>query len=223
MDARRHEVMKAVLMNGAEKLKDAGNGLTLGMSRTILTKDNRSWLQSPAFQDRTIPLDNQMGTGQLNAFRAYQQFSPGQWGPMAPVPAIAWDYRTVALESGGTAYQDYVLERPLAQGSYLSATLAWDRLVELQDQNHDGEYNQGESFRDRGLNNLDLYLMQATENDSSKNLWSSESSVDSVEHLFYQIPQTGRYKIRVQFRQPAAAEVQAVQSYALAWWAVPAR
>ena len=215
-DSRRHEVMKAVLLNSAEKIKDSGNGLRLGMSRTILTKDNQTWLDSDAAQDRKIPLNFQMGTGQLNAFRAYQQFSPGEWNSSAPVPPIGWNYQSVKASS----YQDYVLEKPLQQGSFVSATLAWDRQVELQDSNNNGQYDVGESFRDRGLNNLDIYLMRAEDNDTNQSIWSSESDVDSVEHIFHEIPATGRYKIRVQFRQPVNAENQA---YAIAWWTVPER
>lgn len=216
LDSRRHEVMKAVLMNSADKLKDSGDGLNLGMSRTILTQDNRDWLNLDAYSDRKVPLSYQMGTGQLNVFRAYQQFSSGQWSPDRAVPPIAWDYRTI----NASAFQDYVLERPLEQGSFVSASLAWDRRVELQDRNNNEEYDIGESFRDRGLNNLDLYLMRVEDNDISQSIGSSESDVDSVEHIFYKVPTTGRYKIRVHFRQQLHEDDQ---PYALAWWSVPAR
>jgi hypothetical protein len=184
------------------------------MSRDILTKDNRNWLESDAYKDKKIPLDFQMGTGQLNAFRAYQQFSPGQWKPDAALPPIGWDYRTVKESS----FQDYVLEQPLQQGSFVSVTLAWDRLVELQDKNNNQRYDVGESFSDRGLNNLDIYLMRVEDDDISKSIWSSQSDVDSVEHIFQEIPATGRYKIRVQYRQKVNEETQ---PYALAWWTVP--
>lgn len=214
LDSRRHEVMKAVLLNSAEKIKDSGDGLRLGMSRDILTKDNRNWLESDAYKDKKIPLDFQMGTGQLNAFRAYQQFSPGQWKPDAALPPIGWDYRTVKESS----FQDYVLEQPLQQGSFVSVTLAWDRLVELQDKNNNKQYDVGESFSDRGLNNLDIYLMRVEDDDISKSIWSSQSDVDSVEHIFHEIPATGRYKIRVHYRQKVNEDTQ---PYALAWWTVP--
>jgi Subtilase family len=213
---RQHEVMKAVLMNSADKVQDLGNGDRLGMSRTILTKHNLSWLESDAYQDQEIPIDYQMGAGQLNAFRAYQQFSPGQWSPQNPVVATAWDYNQITT---GT-YHDYVLAKPLRQGSFVSATLAWDRLVELNDQNADGEYMIGETFTDRGLNNLDIYLMRAEETDIKKSMWSSVSSVDSVEHIFHPVPKTGRYKIRVHFHQQVNLPRQA---YALAWWTVPSK
>jgi Subtilase family len=219
VDARRHLVMKAVLMNSADKFKDSGNGQMLGMTRTVLTKQNKTWLESDAYRSRQIPLDQQLGAGHLNAFRAYQQFSQGQREPNQSVPSIAWDYRTVDLKAN---VRDYLIEQPLRQGSQIAVTLTWDRQVDLVDRDGDREYDVGEAFREQGLNNLDLYLMPAAENDSAKSIWSSESQVDSVEHLFHKIPQTGRYKIRVHLRQATATAVS-TQPYALAWWSVPTR
>jgi hypothetical protein len=226
VSARRHEVMKAVLINSAEKIKDQGDGLALGMSRTIVNKTNQTWLESEAYRSRQVPLDLQMGAGQLNAYRAFQQFSPGQWSAEAPVPAIGWDYHTVSLgqdHSQAPAYQDYVLEQPLQQGGYVAASLVWDRQVDLVDANRNGEYDAGESFRDRGLRDLNLYLMRAEDTDTAKSIWSSESQVDSVEHIFHLIPETGRYKIRVTLRQHTSAREEQSQPYAIAWWTVPAR
>jgi subtilisin family serine protease len=216
LDTRRHEVMKAVLLNSADKIQDAGDGLRLGMTRTLLAKNNRDWTESEAYQDPHVPLDYQLGAGQLNAMRAYQQFSPGQFDPVAPVPAIGWDYRSV--DTG--VYRDYILDRPLAENSWVSATLVWDRLVELQDPNRDREYEIGSKFRDLGLNQLDLYLMPADENRLDRSLWSSTSSIDSVQHIFHQIRDPGKYKIRVHFRNAINLPRQA---YGLAWWTVPAK
>jgi hypothetical protein len=213
-DSRRHEVMKAVLLNSADKIKDNGDGLHLGMTRTVLGKDNSNWLESDAYKDPKIPLDYQMGTGQLNVFRAYQQFSPGEWSPTAAVPPIGWDYQSVEASS----FKDYVLEKPLKEGSFVSLTLAWDRLVDLQDKNNNKAFDVGESFRDRGLNNLDLYLIPADENDTGKSVCSSISEVDSVQHIFCPVPAAGRYKIRVQYRKQVN---EASQPYALAWWTAP--
>ena len=63
-DARRHEVMKSVLMNSADKLKDDGSvldpntgqpfpvGTLLGMERTVVKQDGVStWLDSFAYND----------------------------------------------------------------------------------------------------------------------------------------------------------------------------
>lgn len=214
IDSRRHEVTKAILLNSADKIKDHGDGLYLGMSRTILGKNNRTWLDSDAYKDAKIPLDIQMGTGHINVFRAYQQFSPGQWSPESMIPPIGWDYGSVKESST----QDYVLEKSLKAGSFVSLTLAWDRLVELEDQNGNEIYDIGESFRDRGLNNLDLYLMPVDQDNTKKSVCASISEVDSVEHIFCSVPATGRYKIRVQYRQKVNEESQ---PYALAWWTVP--
>lgn len=216
LNSRRHEVMKAVMLNSADKVQDVGDGLRLGMSRTIFDKQKQDWLTSDAYRDPKIPLHAQMGTGQLNALRAYQQFSAGKWHPFAAVPAVGWDYRTVNASS----FWDYVLARPLQQGSFVAITLAWNRLVELNDTNKNGQYDVGERFRDRGLNNLDLYLINTESNAPTSIACASLSSVDSVEHIFCPVPNTGKYKIRVQFRQLMN---EANQPYALAWWTVPAR
>jgi hypothetical protein len=217
-DSRRSEVMKAVLLNSADKVEDSGDGLRLSMSRTIFDKQDRTWIDSDAYKDKKIPLDMQMGTGQLNVFRAYQQFSPGQWSPEAAVAPVGWDYRSVQT----SASQEYVLEQPLQQGSFVSLTLAWNRLVELEDKNGNDVYDVGESFRDRGLNNLDLYLMPVDSSNTahSHSTCTSVSEVDSVEHIFCQVPATGRYKIRVHNRKRVN---EPTQPYALAWWTVPAQ
>jgi hypothetical protein len=230
LDARRQEVMRAVLMNAADKLQDRGNGFYLGMSRTILDKNNRTWLESDAAQDPQIPLHIQMGTGQLNAFRAMQQFAAGQWLPGNPVPNLGWDYNRVSVpnpqgssassSAGGqeVVVQDYVLAQPVPQGSFVAATLVWNRRVDLLDRNRNGAFDMGEEFRDRGLNDLNLYLMPADETDSRKSVGASISAVDSVEHIFQAVPVTGRYKLRVQFKRQVNA---AQQPYALAWWTKP--
>lgn len=230
LSARKPMVIKAILMNAADKVEDTGDGLRLGMTRTLVNQKNQSWLESDAYRDRTIPLDAELGTGHLNAYRAYQQFEPGAFSPDAPIPAIGWNYGTVESPVPPTElprtstqirYQDYVFETPLQAGSFISATLAWERFVVLKDANENQLYDIGETFEDRGLNNLDLYLMRADEEDISKNIWSSESKVDSVEHIFHQVPETGRYKLRVVYRQQVPDEI--LQPYALAWWAVPTK
>lgn len=216
IDSRHHQVMKAVLMNSADKIQDSGDGLRLGMTRTLIDKQNQDWLASDANKDPKIPLDAQMGAGHLNAFRAYQQFSPGQWQSSESIPAIGWNYSTINANSS----KEYGLAKPLKQNSFVSITLNWDRLVELEDKNNNQQYDVDENFQDRGLNNLDLYLVKAdAKNSDSGAICSSISEIDSTEHIFCPVPATGNYKIRVQFRQQVN---EASQPYALAWWTVPA-
>jgi Subtilase family len=218
-DARRHQVMKAVLMNSADKIQDSGDGNFLGMTRTILQKNNQNWFMTDAAINPKIPLNFQFGTGQLNAYRAYQNFAPGQAKPGLVGP-IGWDYHQVESADSTPDSVDYVIAAPLKAESYIALTLAWDRLVELEDRNLNGTFDLMENFRDRGLNQLDLYLMPAAETDIRRSVASSISDVDSVEHLFHRIPITGQYKIRVHFRRQVNLSVQ---SYGLAWWAVTAR
>jgi hypothetical protein len=212
-DARRHEVMKAVLLNSADKIQDTGDGLLLGMERTTIGEKNTTWLESDAYVSPRIPLDMQMGTGHLNVFRAYQQLSSGQITPEQLAPLRGWDYGQVTANE----YQDYYIEQPLKAGSYAAITLTWDRLVNLNDSNRDNQYNIGETFSDRGLNNLDLYLIAADESSNLRNTCSSISYEDSVEHIFCPIPATGRYKIRVQYHRQLN---EPLQNYGLAWWTV---
>ena len=213
LDHRRHQVMKAILLNSAEKVKDDGDGLLLGMSRTMITKNNRNWLQSDAYHHEEIPLDIEMGTGGLNVFRAYEQLASGQWDNQGNVPYRGWNYGTVKAGQ----YQDYVVRKPLTKGGFASITLTWDRLVELNDANKNNQYDVGETFDNQGLNNLDLYLLPEGGDVSQGKFCASVSKVDSVEHIFCPIPATGRYKIRVYFSQQVN---QPQQAYGLAWWTV---
>ncbi|NEQ25024.1 MAG: S8 family serine peptidase, partial [Microcoleus sp. SIO2G3] len=220
LDARRSEVTKAILLNSADKLQDAGDNLRLGMTRDVVDQRQRTWLQSDAYSDRAIPIDNEMGAGHLNAFRAYEQFSSGQQSSEAPVASIGWDYRSVGTGGESPEYRDYVIQEPLKANSFVSATLAWNRQVTLNDENNNELYDIGETFTDRGLNNLDIYLMRAEDNDIEDSIWSSISEVDSVEHIFHQVPEAGRYKIRVVYRDRVNDRSQ---PYALAWWTAPDR
>lgn len=229
LDAREPMVMKAVLLNAADKLEDQGDGLRMGMARTLYDEGNRTWLDSDAYRDPNRPLHSELGTGHLNAYRALQQLQGGQWSADAPVPSIGWDFGTVESPlppelprtEEATLFRDYVLETPLQGGSYLASTLTWERLVVLDDANGNGTYDLGETFDNRGLNNLDLYLMRAEDTDVADSIWSSTSSVDSVEHIFTQIPATGNYKLRVVYHQQVTDEL--AQNYAIAWWTVPAQ
>lgn len=211
LNARRQEVMKAVMLNSADKVQDPGDSSRLGMTKTIIDKQNQDWMASDAYSDPKIPLHAQMGTGQLNAFRALQQFSAGEWKRTAAIPAIGWDYGAVNANS----VQEYILAKPLVQGSFVSVTLAWNRLVELNDRDKNQQYDVGETFSDRGLNNLDLYLVSTESNNAVSSICTSTSAVDSVEHIFCPVPTTGKYKIRVRYSQQVN---EATQSYALAWW-----
>ena len=234
--AQRHEVMKAVLMNSADKLKDDGTlappNALLGMSRTVTDKDGNNWLASEAYDDDTttgngfIPLDDQMGAGHLNARRAVQQLAPGEYdSDSGAVPAIGWDY---GHATGDDSTNKYPLTGSLVANNYISITLAWDRHVAFSsDANMNGEYDLGDTFEpsassfpepdsDDLINDLDVYLVPKGSFSINQAVAQSSSLEGSLEHIFFQIPATDEYEIWVhQFDQE---EFSAGQDYALAWW-----
>jgi hypothetical protein len=212
-DAQRHELMKAVLLNSADKVQDAGDGLRLGVQKTILDTAGKDWLASDAFSDPAVPLDDQLGAGQLNAARAKLQLESGEWDQDAgAVPRIGWDWGEL---SGAGSVAKYPLADTIGRGNFVALTLAWDRQVKLNDADADGLYDVGESFAELGLTNLDLYLMPSGASSLSQAVASSTSAVDNLEHVFFPLPASGQYELWV--RQVDAP--LGPQAYALAWWA----
>ncbi|MCI0552277.1 MAG: S8 family serine peptidase, partial [Anaerolineae bacterium] len=124
--AKRHDVMKAVLINSADKLTGVH-----GSTRTICDSPGpgacHDWTESEAFNNVGIPLDDKMGAGHLNARRAIQQIRPGEFDPGA-VPLIGWDSGII----GPSETNEYIFSEN-ADG-YIAITLAWDRIV-----NHTGD------------------------------------------------------------------------------------
>jgi hypothetical protein len=207
-NARRHEVMKAVLLNSADKIQGI-----LGMERTVLRTDGTNWSQTAAAMDPAIPLDIQMGAGHLNAKRAYQQFAPGESNP-GGVPLVGWDYHS---QSNPVAPNVYSFNQPLFAGDYVSVTLAWDRVVQLNTSTAPlNQYKSGDTFTDGGFANLDIYVLPAGATNVSQAIFSSTSVSQNVEHIFARIPSTGSYVIWVDLND---ASLVVGASYGLAWWA----
>jgi hypothetical protein len=250
---KRHEVMKAVVMNSADKLIDDGmvevNGVAvprgglLGMERTVIKRPQPgvptpTWLDSMAYDDsiegqgQFFPLDEEMGTGHLNAKRAYDQFRPGEWDSnAADVPVIGWDYGSITgLSTGPASVRRYRFDQELRGESFVSITLAWDRLVEfVNDADADGAFDAGDAFEDaiagggadppadNQINDLDLYLLPSGAGDIDEALAASIFNEGTVEHLFYQIPETGAYEFWMWQRD--TTESTMTQDYGVAWWA----
>ncbi len=227
--AYQHEVMKAVLMNSADKIQDSplAPPTYCEMQKTIYDTDGTTvrWWQSDARDDpvynnsagRSKPLDQKMGTGQLNVGRALAQFDSGEIDPpQAPdmVPSlVGWDYGSVS-GSGIIKYRF----GPLSAGKYISATLTWDRIVTLNDTNGNGKYDAGETFSTPPLiDDLDLYLMPINGTDpATQNYWTSVSSTYNVEHMFLQLPAgvANGCELWVYRHYPDTGST----NYALAWW-----
>lgn len=217
-------------MNSVDKQVDTWNGRGLDMEKDILRSDgkiyNRKNVGSSTWNDETAPLDNELGTGQLNIRRALNQFSSGQYAPGQPggVPTIGWS-KSVIVE-GQAAYKRFVFDRPLQANSYVSITLTWNRPVDLVEPqwwsgtNPPGVYDAGDTFNARRFQNLDLFLMKAGEDPAFDTpVWSSRSTQYNVEHLFSNVRDAGNYEFWVKVNQPAA-NATATTNFAVAWWAV---
>jgi hypothetical protein len=182
-------------------------------------------LNSPGFG--LLPLDEQMGAGQLDAKRAIQQFAPGEFNNTgtATVPAIGWDYGHTNAINTQIKYQ---FAQPLVAGSFVSITVAFDRRVVFEDDaGTAGQFDFGDSFEESTsfvpgqdqTNDLDLFLLPLGAPSADNPIAFSQSSDATIEHLFAQIPTTGMYEFWVhQFDN----DLGNGQDYAVAWWAMAA-
>ena len=248
VNSRRHETMKAVILNSADKFIDDGTvippgqvnpvpiGGLLGMTRTVLKEaqpgnPDPTWFDSEAWDDSNegvgsrVPLDIEMGAGHLNASRARTQFAAGEYdADGADIPTLGWDYGTT---TGAADINRYQFAGELEGGSFISITLAWDRVVSFAtDTAPMGQYNAGDTFAeyvddgisppdDSVINDLDIFLLPKFAANISQSIALSDSAVGTVEHLFFQIPTTGEYEFWVRQHD---TDVGTNQNYAVAWW-----
>ena len=133
------EVTKAILLNSADKRQGI-----LDMDKTILrstvasnnsggtdaTGAGNDWIQQARAEAgrNNIPLDSQLGTGQLNVRRAVKQLDALEQKP-GNVAAIGWDFNSVG-NSGENEYRSYHLPA-LAANDWVSTTLTWHRQVNV--------------------------------------------------------------------------------------------
>jgi len=209
-NARHHEVMKAILLNSADKL--AGFH---GSSRDVVKADGvTKWTDTTAATSADVSLDEQLGAGHLNAKNAFDNFAPGEYGP-GMVPRIGWDYGSV----GTLGTQEYTINEQVS--GWVAITLAWDRrVVKISD----GPYVPSDQFftydssTPEGLSsvltNLDVYLTPVA---GGPPIHASQTTEDNLEHIFFNVgANPGNYKIQVIH---GGVGPTASQNYALAWWA----
>jgi hypothetical protein len=230
-DSKRHQVMKAVLLNSADKIKDDGSiepvGTFLGMQRTVEAQlSDNTWLDSTAFSDDATPLDREMGAGHLNAKRAFTQFDPGETpaGNFADasvnIPQIGWDFNATTFSE----FNKYLIQGDLTGGTHISVTLVWDRIFGLSDDwDSDGEFdvadetNPADTFALVNFVDLDLHVVPAGTTDLETATWKASSTaaadVTSLEHIFEPIPMNGQYEIWIENHSTFGSS-----PYALAWW-----
>jgi hypothetical protein len=199
-DARDARVMKAVLMNSADKTVDWNNGQVAHPNGNggILT---------------TQGLDNRVGTGRMNLATAYDQFLTGTTdiagtfgGNLGLVNDIGWDFGQVV--SGTT--NDYFFDSPLDAGSKLTATLTWFR---------DGRIDASNTLFDDSFDDLSLELCSVVDGTPTSLISESSSLYNESEHFSFALPFTGDYALRVRwFKEVFDVIGDANQElYGLAW------
>lgn len=185
-------VLKATLLNSAEKIRDRTNAAW---------EPNASSLNAGVLTV-TSPLDSQSGAGQVDGLKLYQQYSAGEFAP-GNVPAVGWDLNTIT----GTNSLDYNLGT-LLQNSTFSATLTWYRKVGWTDDG-DGIIDSADTFAvTETLDNLNLSLLL-----NNVEVARSISSVDNLEHLYFSSLAAGNYTLRVTRLSGGGTN----EEYGLAW------
>lgn len=160
------------------------------------------------------PLDDEQGTGLLDAERALIQYDGLEQEEKADNPGgvgkIGWN-RDMAI-----ATDVYEFNFSISQKSFITATLTWDRIVNSSDGDDEVDLSDTYSLPAGSLPNLDLFIYFKDELVAKS--WSGGTDPENVEHLHYPVPEGGRpfeYSIRVKLVDGAACD------YGLAWWTVP--
>ena len=196
-NSRDGRVIKAVLLNSAEKTTGWDNGQTTYGSGVQTTQ----------------ALDYQVGAGRMNLDRAYDQYLSGTTdvagqaaGNLGSVDTEGWDFGNVV---NGTD-NDYYINAELSQGSTFAATLSWFR----------DRSSSGPTVYDNGQSDLDLVFFDATGGTFAGEVSRSISDYNIVEHLYFTVPSTGYYGVRVKFDGVLFGS-QTSEQYGLAWWGGP--
>lgn len=189
-------VLKATILNSAEKIND---------------RSNQPWTPAQAATIDGVyyvvnPLDDQIGTGQVNGPALYYQYAAGQQGP-GLVDSIGWDLNTLT----GEGFVDYVIDGGLQIGSTLDMTLTWMRHMERIDDG-DGIIDAGDAFNQVGeIDNLNVKLLL-----DGELIAATIGGAQTVEYIHWQITDPGQYTIRVE--RLNVANSGADEQYALAWF-----
>ncbi len=167
-------VIKAVLMNSADKLPgwDNGQGLVNGVVTT------------------SQALDYAQGAGRLDLNRAYDQYLSGTAGATgSAVSPLGWTFGTVLSGS----HDDYPIAPLLAGGSTFTGTLVWfaDRTVSFS-----GPYDSSFTATDGALSRLELQLWENTPG-GPREVALSDALFTTSQQFSFALPETGSYFLRV--------------------------
>jgi len=187
-------VMKAILMNSAQKLPYWHKGV------------------ADKADDHYVSLDYIQGAGMLNAQGAYRQLIAGPY-PAGNAGPIGWDNSTVEKSSSGANV--YRIQIPPSQNKLITATLVWNK--HYQDQYPFTALTQADSDL-----RLELWAVDPNNPDSDYLLDYSDSISDNVEHIYSPVdPNYSTYELIVTFSDPAdsndVSTAGILERYGLAW------
>ncbi len=187
-DENRNCLVKAILLNSAEKLPFWNKG--------YLGDDDK----------HLYPLDFAQGAGMLDATAAYYQLLAGQHKP-GDVPAEGWDIDTLNPWERPLNYYRFVIDEP--ENKTITITLNWNK--------HYSPNYPFEALPEKDAN-LALYLWAIDPYDSSNDylLDYSDSIHDNLEHIHIPAdPDFFEYEIIVTYNENDTTEAE--QPYAIAW------
>jgi hypothetical protein len=171
-------VVKALLLTGADKTAGWTNG------QQLVSEGGDSFLRT------TQSLDWAVGAGRMNLDRSFDLQLSGQMdvaaggnGLLGEVAALGWDHGHARLG----VFNDYLLP-DLLGGSSFTATLSWMRYV---------DNTTLDDLAQADLN-LSLWLLDETA-EFSRLIARSGSLYNTVEHLHFDLAETGRYGLRVEY------------------------
>jgi Subtilase family/Dockerin type I domain len=182
---------------------------TAALPATTTSWTPSGWSFSAGRFSVSKPLDDEQGTGFLDSTRAIVNLAGGNFGP-GPVGGIGWDQDEILPADSPTAHV-YTLNQTIAAGSFLTATLAWDRIILESD--GDGSIDDDDTYAIGELANLDLQIL----NSANQIVAESISTADNVEHLhfpFLAAGNPGDYKLQVIYNGGSTLATD----FALAWW-----
>ena len=192
-------VIKAVLLNSADKLAGFDNGQTV-VNGHIETVQG---------------LDYNQGAGQLNLSAAFDQYVSGTHdvaglGGGTNLAAIGWDYGSVALNT----VNDYQIGN-LRGGENFTATLDWFINRQFDGVGIDPQFGGFLLTQDNGFAQLTLELYQ-TDGQSQNLVARSSALYNTVQHFFVTTPMDGAYFLRVGYAGNRYG-TDTNQAYGLAW------
>jgi hypothetical protein len=193
-NAGRAEVIKAVLMASADRR--ASNSSRWDISDYRVKNEHQT----------SNGLDSRFGAGQLNIGVGYHILFAGEQNCMEDRPEtggkvnpLGFDYDPAFGGSGGSNIKSSYFFGKTGKRGRLSATLAWNLDVS------------GGSV----LHDLDLFLIDVTDNSDERVVASSESAVDNTETLWVELRPGRKYMLLV---KPGAGREEPFKwDYALAW------